>query len=430
MAFDPVQAAQVFMAAMSPQAMAKAIAYTHQQHWMVLWNFVANVVVAFIILKTGILTRMRDGLEKNRPRPVTASLLLPLVYLVLASILSLPWNIYASWYVEKSFDMTSQPLQGWLMDHAKSEALGVVFGGLFLWVFYFLLRRAKGLWPVWAGILVAAFAAVALLAGPIWIEPMFNKYTPAPNGPVRDAVVKLAKETGVPSDKIFIYDGSKQSNRYTANVSGLGGSARVAMSDVMFKRNADIAEVRGVVGHEMGHYMRQHALIGVASITVLAVVLFFLTGWLFPMFSGLTAAKAIKGIADPAGLPVLMITIAFLQLLATPAFNSLTRLTEADADNFSLAHAHEPDGLSKALVKTADYRAPQPTKLEEIIFYDHPSVYNRVLNAMRWKAAHMDLADKTAAEDAAIQKAADAAAPAATAPAAAPPAPATGKPAK
>jgi STE24 endopeptidase len=298
------------------------------------------------------------------------------------------------------------------MDHLKGEVIGLIGGTLFLWVLYFVMRRAKGAWPLWAGGLVAVFAAIGLVVGTLYIEPMFNKYTPAPNGPVRDAVVKLAKETGVPSDKIYIYDGSKQSNRYTANVSGLGGSARVAMSDVMFKQNADIAEVRGVVGHEMGHYVRQHALWGLAGVVGLAIVLFFLSNMLFPMFSGLTAAKGVKGIADPAGLPVLMITFAFLMLLGTPAKNSLTRITEADADNFSMAHAHEPDGLSKALVKTADYRAPQPTKLEEIIFYDHPSVYNRVLNAMRWKAKNMDLANKTAAEDAAIQAQAQAQTPA------------------
>jgi STE24 endopeptidase len=78
-----------------------------------------------------------------------------------------------------------------------------------------------------------------------------------------------------------------------------------------------------------------------------------------------------------------------LTLLATPVLSTITRTAEADADNFSLQRVGEPDGLAKALVKTIEYRAATPGRLEEILFYDHPSVGWRVRNAMNWKAAHM-----------------------------------------
>ena len=83
------------------------------------------------------------------------------------------------------------------------------------------------------------------------------------------------------SDTIYVYDGSKQSNRYTANVSGLGGTARVAMSDVVFKKHADVAEVRGVVGHEMGHYAHLHVLWLTAVFSLMAAIGFFLVDRLF-----------------------------------------------------------------------------------------------------------------------------------------------------
>jgi STE24 endopeptidase len=82
-----------------------------------------------------------------------------------------------------------------------------------------------------------------------------------------------------------------------------------------------------------------------------------------------------------------------LGLLATPAFNSITRLSEADADNYSLQVAGEPDGLAKALVQTVEYRAATPGQLEEILFYSHPSVSWRIRNAMEWKAANPSAAD-------------------------------------
>ena len=85
---------------------------------------------------------------------------------------------------------------------------------------------------------------------------------------------------------------------------------------------------------------------------------------------------------------MLVALITTLSLLATPVFSSLSRIQEADADSFSLRSANEPDGLSKALVKTVEYRASSPSDLEEFIFYDHPSVEHRVRKAMDWKAAH------------------------------------------
>ena len=236
--------------------------------------------------------------------------------------------------------------------------------------------------------MTAAFIVIGLVLAPLVIEPIFNTYTPAPDGPVRDAVVTLAKQTDTPSDKIFIYDGSKQSDRYTANVSGLFGTARVAMSDTMFKQGADLAEVRGVVGHEMGHYVRAHILWTVGILVLLSVLAFWLTDRLYPVAHRVLRADRVGDISDPAGLPVLALVLAFLGVLGTPVFATMTRTMEEDADHFSLVHANEPDGLSKALIKTAEYRAPSPSAIEEFLFYDHPSVENRIRRAMEWKATH------------------------------------------
>src|SRR6185295_10774313 len=121
---------------------------------------------------------------------------------------------------------------------------------------------------------------------------------------------------------------------------------------------------RGVVGHEMGHYVRGHIFIFAALYGALALVAFFLADRLFPRIAGLMGAKGVQGIADPAGLPVLGVIFAVLGLVATPLTNSVTRIGESDADAFSLEHFNEPDGLAKALVKTVEYRAATPSRLE------------------------------------------------------------------
>ena len=385
---DPAAETARWLATMSPEETARAVAYTQGGHWLLLGGAVVSLVVAWLIIRLGWLSAIRDRMQRTRPRPKLASLVIGVVYLLLDFVLMLPWSIYANWWRETQYGLTEQPLAGWLTEAAMSAAISTVFTGLLIVGLYFIIRHARRMWWAWGAGLSTVALIFMLLVSPILIEPLFNTYTPAPDGPVRDAVVELAHKTGTPDDKIYIYNGSKQSDRYTANVSGLFGSARVAMSDVMFAKGADLAEVRGVVGHEMGHYVHMHSLWMAGVMIVLAALAFFLVDRLYPLAKRLLGARRIGDIADPAGLPVLAAILTVLGLLATPITNTMVRTMESDADHFSLVHANEPDGLAKALVKTAEYRAPSPSALEEILFYDHPSVENRVRSAMEWKAAH------------------------------------------
>jgi STE24 endopeptidase len=388
-AFDPAAATAAYLATLPPAAHAKAAAYTHGGHWLLLWGFVVTVLVSWLIVRSGVLPGLRRRLERRRARPLLVSLVVGIVYLLIDGVLSLPWSAYSGWWRQKQYGLTSQAFTGWLGEAAISLAISAVVLGLFFVALYALIRKAPRTWWLWSGGLTAVFITVMMVLAPIYIEPIFNHYTPAPPGPVRDTVAAMAKANGVPADKIFVYNGSKQSNAYTANVSGLFGSARVAMSDTMFKQGADLAEVRGVVGHEMGHYAHHHALWIAGVMSLLAVVAFFLVDRLFVPVAALLGAESVRGLADPAGLPVLSVILAVLSLLGAPLINGLSRIAESDADRYSLEHVGEPDGLTKALVKTIEYRAATPGVVEEVLFYDHPAVGRRIRRAMDWKAAHL-----------------------------------------
>jgi len=386
--FDPAAATAAYLAQLPPEAHVKAQHYTQGGHWLLLWGFIVSVLISWIVIRSGLLTKVEQGVERKKGRPFLASFLVAAVFTAVSWVLGLPWAVYSNWWRQKQYGLTSQAFGGWLTENLMGTAISLVFTSLFLALLYLLIRRARRLWWLWAGGLTAGFIVFSLLVAPVFIEPLFNKYTPAPAGPVRDEVVAMAKSVGIPSDKIFVYNGSKQSNAYTANVSGLGGSARVAMSDVMFQKGADIAEVRGVVGHEMGHYAHQHSLWITGIFSVLAIIAFFIVDKTFPWFAQALNAKGVTGIADPAGLPVLAVILAVLGLIGGPITNTLVREVESDADRYSLVNFNEPDGLAKALVKTIEYRAATPSKLEEVLFYDHPAVSVRVRRAMDWKATH------------------------------------------
>ena len=383
MAFDPNAATARYIDSLGPAALQKAHDYTVGKEWMLLWSLLVAALVTWLIVRSGILDRLEAKLAGKR-RNVSA-LLVAFAYFVISAILTLPWAIYADWWREKSYGRTAQPLSDWLLQLGIATAISAIVGALFFMGVYWLMRRAGRRWWIWSGVLAAVVFTFVILLAPVLIEPLFNKYEPVPPGQVRDAVVEMAQKAGIPPDKVYMYNGSRQSNNFTANAGGVGSTARVAISDVAFK-SASLDEVRAVTGHEIGHYVLKHTWWGILVYSVAAIILFWVADRTFRWFARLFGSSA--ALADPRGLPVLMFMVSLFGLLTLPFFNTFSRTLESQADMYSLQTENRPDALSTALVKTAEYRYPRPGAVEEFIFYDHPSVERRVRVAMEWKAAH------------------------------------------
>jgi STE24 endopeptidase len=383
MAFDPNAATARYIDSLGPAALQKAHDYTIGKEWMLLWSLVVAAVVTWLIVRSGILDRL-DGKMAEKRRTLRA-FVVSLVFFIVSAVLTLPWMLYASYFREKAYGRTSQPLTDFLGQMTLATVISSLLTAVFMLGVYWLIRRTGKRWWLWSGALTAVLLGIVILLAPVLIEPLFNKYEPAPPGQVRDALVTMAGRAGIPQDKIFVFNGSRQSNNFTANAGGVGNTARVAISDVAYK-NASLDEVRAVTGHEIGHYVLKHTWYGILFYSVAAILLFWLAELLFPWFARAFGSSA--GIADPRGIPVLIFMVSLFGLLVMPLLNTFARTIETQADQYSLRTENRPDALSSALVKTAEYRYPRPNALEEIIFYDQPSVERRVRMAMEWKAAH------------------------------------------
>ena len=383
MSFDVQAATDNYINALGPEALAKAAAYTSGSHWTMLWGFLISTAVAWVVIKLQVLDKIEGKLSHRslwfRSFAISAA------YLVLSSLLVLPWTLYADWWRELAYGKTNQPLSDFLSQGFVMLIISSLFGGLFLSGIYFCIRRLGTYWWAWSGGVAAVAVTSMMLIGPIWIEPLFNKYTPLPQGEVREALEVLAKQANIQPDRIFVYDGSRQSNRFTANVSGLGSSARIAISDVALT-SASLDEVKAVTGHEIGHYVSDHIWNLIGTAVLMSMIFFYLSNAMFMKVANLMGAKA--SIAEPRGVAVLLVCISFLSLLAQPVTNYVVRLGETEADQYSYKAVNLPDAMASALVKTAEYRDPRPHPLQELIFYTHPSVEKRVKAAMEWKAQH------------------------------------------
>ena len=385
MAFNAEIATKAYIDGLGEEALMQAAAYTAGNHWLMLWSLVVTVLSTWLILRSGILTTLVDKLSGkglfNRAFRVSAA------FVVLSSIIELPWTIYTSWYRQTQYDMTAQPLGDFLGQAGLSLALSAVIMGVLLALFYVLVNRVGKLWWAWFGGVTASVITLMMILGPTLIQPLFNEYTAVPEGKVKTAIEALAVEAKIPTERIFMYDGSRQSNNFTANVAGIGSSARIAISDVAMKQ-ADLDEVKAVTGHEIGHYVSGHIWWIVLLLSAQIVVAFLLADKLFAPVARWFGAD--EDIRNPASIPVLILVVGVLMTFFAPINNTLSRMNETDADRYSLETVNLPDGLASALVKTAEYRNPRPGKLQEVLFYTHPSVEGRVRMAMEWKAEQLE----------------------------------------
>jgi STE24 endopeptidase len=386
MTFDPQAATQAYIDSLGAEALADARAYTLGNHWLILVGLLVSALVTWLIVRSGVLDTIAAKLAKRGEN--LRVFVIALTYSIVSALLTLPFAIYEDWWRESQYGLSSQPLGDFLSQGMIGLVISSVIAGVFALGVYWLIRKAGKLWWAWAGGLVAGLSSFMLLLSPVVIEPLFNEYTPVPEGEVRDAILEMAEEAGIPEDRIFVYDGSRQSNNFTANVSGIGGSARIAISDVALG-DASLDEVKAVTGHEIGHYVLGHVFRMIVVISVLAVLVFFLCARTYDWFARKFGTDA--ALSDPRGLPVLLFAFGFFFTLAQPVMNNLIRIGEIEADQYSLDTVGLPDGLSSALIKTAEYRYPQAGPIEEFIFYTHPTVENRVRTAMEWKAANMPI---------------------------------------
>ncbi|HEU4809054.1 MAG TPA: M48 family metalloprotease, partial [Sphingomicrobium sp.] len=256
MAIDVNAETARYIDSLGPAALQKAHDYTIGKEWMLLWGLVVAAIVTWLIVRSGVLDKLQNKLQRRGL--AVRGFVISAIYLIVASVLTLPWTIYADWWREKSYGRTSQPLSDFLFQGGISILISALLGGIFLMLLYLLMRKAGRTWWLWSGGLTAIVLAFVMLLAPVLIEPLFNKYEPVPPGKVRDAVVEMAGRAGVPPGRVFMYNGSRQSNNFTANAGGVGSTARVAISDVAFK-NASLDEVRAVTGHEIGHYVLKHS---------------------------------------------------------------------------------------------------------------------------------------------------------------------------
>ena len=388
--FDVDRATEAYLNLLSSEQRALSDAYFEGGYWLQLWGFVYGLGVAALLLWGGISRRLRDIARRLSARPWLYTGAYAVLFLLALFMLNLPWSIYADFMREHQYGLATQNFGGWFGDALKALAVNVIVLPLLLIAVYAAVRRAGARWWIWASGIAFVFTLFAMMLSPVFVEPLFNDYKPLREGAVREAVLSMARANQIPTDHVVEFDASRQTTRISANVAGFAGTTRVALNDNLLNKTSQ-PEIKAVLGHEMGHYVLNHGLRGTIYISLVLVFAFWFTQRLLDWSLARWGRRlGLEGRADPAALPLAVAIISIFFFLATPLMNSIIRQMEAEADAFGLNAAREPNGFAMSAMRLSTYRKIHPGALEEIVFYDHPSGYDRVHASMLWLKENQD----------------------------------------
>ncbi len=387
-AFDVETATRAYLDTLQGAARAKSDAYFEGGYWLILWGALVSVLVDGLLLGFRMTAKFRDIAERRFKRPFGAAWLTALLYSLVGWVITLPWSIYTGFLREKQYGLMNQTFADWSIDALKGLGIDLVIAPLVIAVLYAVIRRFPRNWWLLGTGVVGAFMMFGMMIAPVYIMPMFNTYTELQQGPVRDRIVALAQANHIPAEHIYVSDASRQSKRISANVSGLGPTIRITLNDNLLHRTS-LPETAAVMGHEMGHYVLGHGPRNAALMTLMFAVLMFAASRIVPVLIARHGERwQVRDVSDPASMPVFSIVLALIGLIATPVQNTIIRTAESDADAFGLNSAREPDGFALTAMKLSEYRKIEPGKIEEMLFYDHPSGATRVRMSMQWKKDH------------------------------------------
>jgi STE24 endopeptidase len=315
-------------------------------------------------------------------------------YLLLTYVLSFPMDYYENFAREHKYGLATQSFWPWMGDESKALAINLVMGAIAIIVLLAIVRKRQRTWWIWGALGAVLMMVLAIAIGPVFLQPMFNKVTKLDDPKVTGPVLRLAHANGIATHDVYQIDASRQTTRMSANVSGFANTMRITLNDNLLRRGS-LEEIQAVTGHEMGHYVLNHIPNAILFFFVVIVASFAYLRWALNWTLARWGARwGIHGIGDPAVLPLVVLLTGILFFALTPILNTQTRVQEKEADMFGLNASRQPDGFAQAAIHLGEYRKMRPTPLEERVFFDHPSGYDRIHTAMVWKGQNLELFER------------------------------------
>jgi STE24 endopeptidase len=372
---------------LDPERQEKAREYARIGRRLWLVDTLLTGLYALLWLVTGWSVALRSWLQAFSSNPWFLVAAYAAVFGGILFLLSLPLSYYSGFVLPHRFEQSNQTLRGWIGDQGKSLLIGLPIGLLLLELLYLALRVTGDTWWLWAAAGLLIFSVILGNLAPVLIMPLFNKYVPLgdEHADLAARLLNLAERAHTRVRGVYKFDLSRRTKAANAALTGMGNTRRIILGDTLVNEfSAD--EIETVLAHELGHHVhRDLPLLIVLGTATTAVGLFIAS----VAMNWAVAAFGLNGVADPAGLPALMLILGAYGLLTMPLENGFSRWREGMADDYALSATGKSRAFASAFTRLANQNLSEaePEGWVVWLFYDHPPLGARIEKARQWRPA-------------------------------------------
>jgi len=364
---------------MSSERKEKLVAYSNFKNVWRFAEFFIGLGILALLLFSGFSARMRDWAQIVKARFFVIWLFL-ILFIVAEYVISLPFHIYRGFVVESDFGFMNQTFMEWWRDDLLGLLIGIAVGIIPMWFLYSLINKTRKWWA-WFAVVSIPFLVFFIVIAPVVISPMFNEFEPLKDKQLEESILALASKAGIEGSDVFQVDGSKQSAKINAYVTGLFGSKRIVLYDTMID-NFERDEIEFVMGHEMGHYVMHHIWWKLLIIVLFIAFAFWLMNkTIHPVIGRFKDRFGFDRLGDIASLPLIMVFISVISFVFNPINNGASRYWEHQSDIYGM-EITDVSGESAAIafdkLSVFNLSDPDPHPIIEFWFYSHPTLKKRM----------------------------------------------------
>jgi STE24 endopeptidase len=308
-----------------------------------------------------------------------------LVLSILFDLATLPFSFYRGFLLERRYGLATEKMGHWLRDHLKAALIGLLFAELGAMFVYFTLRHWPQHWWVLAGAGYSLVIVILVNLAPVVLLPLFYRFKPLGKVELRDRLTALASKAGARIMGVYEWTLSDRTKKANAALAGMGNTRRILLSDTLLAEYSD-DEIEVILAHELAHHVHKDIWTSVLYDMALTFTGFFaahhVLRWAVPYFG-------LQGAADPAGIPILLITAGAIGLAVRPLMNAVSRAHERRADAYALRMTNNPPAFISAMRRLGQQNLAEenPSRLVQALFYTHPPIRERLKAAQEWARA-------------------------------------------